>query len=192
MCICSKTVELKYKSYLYSGMSVDNAGNAVNEFINVMENCEQGTTIELPLTIDGVRGNLTVHKCGNPHNKYSVNFEFTLLCCCTRIVSLERPGVKTAKELVERLKRLKEAKVSLAKLVSREDYEKQIVLRKAINELWGTESEECYVCQGDTVGMKTDCGHNICISCYQKTVGKKDVFVCGICRTEKTCDYCDD
>lgn len=90
-------------------------------------------------------------------------------------------------EVVTTLKKvLSTYKIVNDELCSEEEMSRHLIFYNTVLDIKGKEEEECYVCNENTRGFKTDCGHNICVQCFSKST-TKGTFRCGICRQVEHC-----
>jgi hypothetical protein len=158
------------------------AKERMEQFIQEVSDEGPDIHIEIPYKVDGVQGHLTIEfdEC---EDEYNIMFEWVDIR--ERYVILD--NIKTPEDVGKWLILIKNGKFYSEEPVFTEKKRKWVTqIRKLLLESENKEPEMCYVCMEDTFEYKTPCNHDICYSCFVKTIQKrlsgKRMFVCGICR----------
>ena len=155
----------------------------VNEYTDNHDKLPYSASVNVK--IDEISGTLHMHIYRN-EPKYRTEFSWKAL------------GLKYSKmfysigiqEFEDKLKSMKFMKFYGDQLMTNEDFNFHMKYKKALQEIWNEEIDDCYICKEDTHGYKTICGHDICYKCYIKSIKHKNdnhdehipFFKCGVCR----------
>lgn len=152
----------------------------MEEFIQAVR--EEHEWSDIPFKIDGVEGYLTL-EFDRLEQEYQLVFEWSDFKERNMIVD----SIPSPEEVGKWIILMKKGKFFGMEPVFTDQRKKWIQhIRKVILEDENKEPETCYVCMEDTYEYKTPCNHDICYSCFVKTLqrrtsSKRD-FICGICR----------
>lgn len=151
----------------------------MEQFIQAVREEEEDIDFEVPFSIQGVKGYLSV-SFDPLEEVYDLMFEWHDLVekhVCVEVSSPEEMG-----EMILKMKRgifMGEEPVFYPKKMRW-----MKLLRQMLLEADNVEADSCYICFEDTHGYKTPCGHDICYTCFVKCIQRDEdrEFVCGICR----------
>ena len=169
-------------------------GRVIEHFREYLKTNKPGVFFTTGLTVDGVKGTLSLSK--EPSGLCSISFGYNTLCL-HQCDALETTYA-SANSFLKGVGNLSNSKFFFGRkeecLMSPEKDQEYKLCRSACFKLWNKEADICYVCQEDAQDHTTRCGHSICVPCYQKSIRytlEANEFTCGVCRAEFRCEIDD-
>lgn len=163
---------------------------AHKELENELGTKPPGWEMTIPFSIDFAFGELTINKDEEhheesiyPHDKpWTVYFMYFFMRWHTVSKEFHNPS-----EVVNYIQKLGNARfVRPNEILSVDEFVTYTRIHKNIMLLTGKEMDICYVCHEASYGHKTQCHHDICLSCWYKSCRRRSYdqaeFKCGICR----------
>lgn len=155
----------------------------MEEFIQAVREEGMHMDIEFPFRVDGVKGWLNIS-----YNSFYDEYEITFEWRDKKKRSIMIDEIPNAEELANWILEIKNGKFMGDEPIFTEKKKQWMKrLRNLILEKENRDPETCYICFEDTFHYKTPCEHDICYTCFLKSLKSKEdstqkEFTCGICR----------